>query len=207
MKKLLLATVLLYMSLLSCQKETSTLKQNSTSGEQSLSRSNANSYDHVVRNMGYNRGFMSPHGNYNMANVTISFESTFPNLWYLEKFGNNYAKFWSQRRGTFDKWRVLDIDWRNPQSDMSTNVAIWTTNGDLNQEWELIGYNNTGALDSRNGFVGFIVNRYNGQMLEARTLIDNYSVNVVTAKQYKGSEEQKAYEKDGNFGSVAIKDL
>ncbi|MGE9516509.1 MAG: RICIN domain-containing protein [Solitalea-like symbiont of Tyrophagus putrescentiae] len=208
MKKLLLLTAISLVSVISCNKEKSLTTENSQFAEQSLKSSYKSSYmlsNH--RNFSNGDNLVAPGTNEDMARVWyIDPLPEFPTselYWYVEVFKDGYVRFWSLNRSFLEHWRVLDIDWRHPNEDNSINAVMWLPNIGPNQLWELIGSIDKESSGQLNSFYGVIVNKYSGQMLElanSRTTPEY----AIAKKLYKGSDEEKYYNKHGNFDNYPI---
>ncbi|MGE9516508.1 MAG: RICIN domain-containing protein [Solitalea-like symbiont of Tyrophagus putrescentiae] len=202
MKKLLLLTAISLVSVISCNKEKSLTTENSQFAEQSLKSSYKIGY--ILRNhrdFSNKSEFVAPLINEDMAMVwSLGWMSNnFPPskfYWEIEAFKDGYVRFWSLNKGFLEHWRVLDIDWRHPNEDNSITAVMWRPHSGSNQLWELIG-----SIDKPSGrlhFYGVIVNKYSGQMLELVSS-ETTAIHAVAGKLYKGSDEEKYYNKHGNF--------
>lgn len=203
-KTLLLIVTVLSVSLFGCKKEASLTGEKSISQDkQSLLRGNPGYYDLVLYNVkhyGFNGASLSADGNYDHANVFMSFAHTTPDRWYIE-YLDQYVKFWYQERGIFDKWRVLSINWDAETLTEAMNADLYEVHGIPNQAWQLIGTGDPKATSVSKGFRGVIVNKYNGKMLQTVVSGDGI-VNVFVREKYKGSEHEKQFKATGRFDST-----
>ncbi|MGE9516859.1 MAG: RICIN domain-containing protein [Solitalea-like symbiont of Acarus siro] len=212
MKKLLFATLVVSISLLSFKKETDSDPKNYSESPADQTRGSAN-YGYAVYSwelLSVYAGYIVAEENSNLANVFVTLSEDKlkkNNFWYIEESGG-YTKFWWQNRGIvggiFQKWRLLDVDWRNPQNDGALNVVLYVPNGDDNQEWKVIGNGKKFTSNLGKAFVGVIVNKRDGRMLEFRNPSYRY-FNAVLGAPYKGSIEEAIFQRDGNFLSLKDK--
>ncbi|MGE9516620.1 MAG: hypothetical protein ACQPRJ_02350 [Solitalea-like symbiont of Acarus siro] len=201
MKKLLLI-IMLSTGIISCNKEQS-LQTTPNSENQSITRGYPRTRNYLISNCSdvYGNGYIYPASNNDMERIWHN-ESEFSNsnfAWTMEYIGDGLVKFWMQKgKGWFERQRVLDVDWRHPKSDGSVNAVVYELHGGPCQRWELIGAKtaNNGVIEY---FRGVMVNNYTGQMLE---LTDNGRYAFAIARGlYKGSDEEKYYQKHGNFNN------
>lgn len=202
-KTLLIITALLSIGLIGCKKEESLTDQKSIGQDkQILVRGNPGSYDHSISNSKYKSfyepSFLSPRDNYDNAIVYMKISGAASDKWYMERLGK-YVKFWSQKRYFWEKWRALSLNW-NYQTGRS-DAVVYEIHGYKNQEWELIGYGNPASTNSRKGFRGVLVNRYDGTMLQAEK-DKNGTINVFASEIYRGSKYEKEFMNQGYFSSV-----
>lgn len=191
MKKLTAVLIIIATIATSCLKETSVDSKDSSLE----SRAKATYRSYIIRNEAYHSRPDIRHfgvtGNWNGANALMIFEQTYPQTWQIEYMDGPYKKLWSERRATFDRWRLLEVF----AGDVGPrNVSIWTNNGGWHQQWEFKGVGNFHSIYHYNGFYGVIVNRKSGRMLRAARASDsqgNPIINVFTASVYKGSPEEK----------------
>ncbi|MGE9516858.1 MAG: RICIN domain-containing protein [Solitalea-like symbiont of Acarus siro] len=205
---ILIAIIIFSISFFSCKKET---LLDSIGKSQRFVTIVDPSYDHVIYSwskFGEAGGFLITQGNFNLSRAYLNYRPG-SNIepgrkkWYIEKVGA-YVKFWYQDRGTvFNKWRVLDIDWRSTIDQGS--VVIYTPNGDDNQYWEFIGEGQIFGENPSEAFKGVLVNKKTGKMLEIKTYASG-AMGAVAHTNYKGSEEEMFYNLFGSFQSLSNKD-
>ncbi|MGE9616166.1 MAG: hypothetical protein ACQPRJ_01090 [Solitalea-like symbiont of Acarus siro] len=202
MKKILLLTTLLSFSIIGCNKDES-LKPDGSQNEQKSLRNYLRVENYLISNCSSsNSSYIFPDRNDDMTWVwdTEALEDPLKLAWTMEYLDHNFIKFWAQNKGFGQRQRVLDIDWRRPNDNGTTNAVMLQINSDPNQEWNLIG-----EKDIESGvikfFRGVMVNKYTGQMLQLASRIENGKRRkyAVVGELYKGSDEEKQYNTYGNF--------
>lgn len=210
MKNLLLLMVLLSICIVCCNKEVLNNESYEKSTVKIFTRSGIPLGLYTIHNCTggtpYTNKYVMPSQNHDMARVKcvdIEFVEAVndPSLWAIESFNNDLVKFVSMDYGYFELRRNLDIDWVHPNSDGSVDAVMYRDYNQTNQYWSLIGSKGTLPGGEIASFLGVIVNKRTGQMLQ---LYKNYvpppsDIYLIIDRQYKGSEEEKYFLEHGSF--------
>lgn len=217
MKKLFLFVIFLSAGIVGCNKEVLNNESHEKSTIKLFTGSSKSLGLYTIHNCTggtpYTNKYVMPSHNDDMAPVKcvdMEFVEAVndPSLWAIVSFNNDLVKFVSMDHGYFELRRNLDINWHHPNSDGSVDAVMYRDHNQTNQYWSLIGSKDTLQGGEIANFLGVIVNKRTGQMLQ---LYKNYvpppsDIYLILDRQYKGSEEEKYFLEYGSFRGYCSSD-